>query len=1581
MRKSPRLTSAGFPEAGLARPEAQGLYDPAREHDACGVGFIADMKGRKSHQIIADALRILENLEHRGAVGADPLAGDGAGMLVQIPHDFLKEECKALGFALPPVGRYAVGHIFMPHDERLRTHCERVWTRIIKEQGLDLLGWRSVPVDNSSLSEMVVATEPLHRQVFIGCPSTILDQDDFERRLFLARKVVSNAVQQAYKGRDIGHYTVSLSSRTLVYKGMFLSYQLKAYYNDLSDKRFVSAMALVHQRFSTNTFPSWKLAHPYRFVAHNGEINTLRGNVNWMAARQASVSSPLYGNDIEKLWPISYEGQSDTACFDNALEFLVMGGYSLTHAAMMLIPEAWAGNPLMDRKRRAFYEYHACLMEPWDGPAAMAFSDGRQIGATLDRNGLRPARYFLTKDDLVVMSSEAGVLPVPEERIIQKWRLQPGKMLLIDLEKGRIVSDEELKSDIAASNPYETWLKRTQILVSELPLPKEKSAAKKSNVALLDLQQAFGYTQESLKLLMKPMAEAGQEAVGSMGNDTPISALSSKSKLLHTYFKQNFAQVTNPPIDSIREELVMSLVSFIGPRPNILDLEGTSKQKRLEVYQPILTNEDLERIRQIGEVKDNEFSSITLDITYAAEKGPSGMASALDCVCAEAEEAVRSQEYNIIILSDRAAGPDRIPIPALLATSAVHHHLIKQGLRTSVGLVIETGEAHEVHQFCTLAGYGAEAINPYLAFETLEAMLPDLDEELTPTEVKGRYIKAIGKAILKVMAKMGISTYQSYCGAQIFDAVGLRSSFVKRYFTGTHTQIEGIGLREIAQETVERHQAAFGEVPVLDSALDVGGEYAFRVRGETHAWRASVVADLQHAVRGNLPERYRAFAKQINDQSEQLMTMRGMFRIRSAESLGRKPVPLEEVEPAAKIVKRFATGAMSFGSISREAHTTLAIAMNRIGGKSNTGEGGEETDRFKPLPNGNSMRSAIKQVASGRFGATTEYLVNSDMMQIKMAQGAKPGEGGQLPGHKVDAVIARVRHSTPGVGLISPPPHHDIYSIEDLAQLISDLKNVNPAGLVSVKLVSEVGVGTVAAGVAKARADHVTISGFEGGTGASPLTSIKHAGSPWEIGLAETHQTLVLNRLRGRIAVQVDGGIRTGRDVVIGALLGADEFGFSTAPLIAAGCIMMRKCHLNTCPVGVATQDPVLRAKFQGKPEHVINYFFFVAEEVREHMAALGVRTFEEMIGQTEALDKDRAIHHWKAKGLDFSKIFYKPRMPKSVAVYNCERQDHGLDKVLDNKLIELCRAGDRGQEAGEARAFHQEHGPLDGGHAVGRGRQALRARRAARGHHLAHARRHGRPELRHLGRAWRHARSRRRRQRLRRQGAVGRQADRAPQRALGHHARGEHHRGQHRALRRHRGRVLFPRHCRRALRGAQLGRRRRRRGHRRSRLRVHDGRRRGGARSDGAQLRRRHVRRHRLRARRGGRLRDEVQPRHGGARAGRGRGRGDGAADGAGGRSRKPRPRRGHVRHDQRRCRADLSARCPPRPLHELGEGQAHPCRLAGLPAEVQEGDADRVSPRAQGDGEGAGCRGSGHRGDRDRAQGSEGLKIFTSP
>ncbi len=1251
-------------------PPAQGLYDPSREHDACGVGFVADLKARPSHKIIEHGLQILENLTHRGAVGADPLAGDGAGILVQIPHAFLKEACASLRIQLPEPGHYAVGHMFMPRSQAQRIYCESVVERVADAEDLRVLGWRDVPTDNSCLSAPVIETEPRHRQVFIGRGPGIEDEATFERKLYILRKVISNTINGETGGRDIGFYTVSLSCRTLVYKGMFLAYQLGAYYLDLHHPKFASALALIHQRFSTNTFPSWKLAHPYRMVAHNGEINTLRGNLNWMAARQASVSSPLFGKDIGKLWPISYEGQSDTACFDNALEFLVQGGYSLAHAAMMLIPEAWAGNPLMDAKRRAFYEYHACLMEPWDGPAAMAFTDGRQIGATLDRNGLRPARYFVTDDGLVIMASETGVLPIPEKHIVQKWRLQPGKMLLIDLEKGCIVSDEEIKAELANAHPYQQWLDRTQIRVHELPGTSEPQP--RTNVSLLDRQQAFGYTQESVKFLMVPMAQVGQEAVGSMGNDTPVSVLSNKAKLLHTYFKQNFAQVTNPPIDSIREELVMSLVTFIGPRPNLLDLEGTSKQKRLEAAHPILTNENLERIRGIGDVADNQFRTVTLDMTYGADHGVAGMGEALDRLCRRAEGAVRAGE-NIIILSDRATGPDRIPIPSLLATSAVHHHLIRCGLRTSVGLVVETGEAHEVHQFATLAGYGAEAINPYLAFETIEAMLPEIDEEVTAEEAIKRYIKATNKGILKVMSKMGISTYQSYCGAQIFDAVGLRSGFVAKYFTGTNSQVEGVGLEEIARETVERHRLAFSDAPVMRDMLEVGGEYAFRIRGEAHMWRPSVVADLQHAVRGELPEKYRSYAKQINEQTEQLLTLRGMFRIKTAEEMGRKPVPLEEVEPAKEIVKRFSTGAMSFGSISREAHTTLAIAMNRIGGKSNTGEGGEESDRYKPLPNGDSMRSKIKQVASGRFGVTTEYLMSADMMQIKIAQGAKPGEGGQLPGHKVDAIIAKVRHSTPGVGLISPPPHHDIYSIEDLAQLIFDLKNVNPDADVSVKLVSEVGVGTVAAGVAKARADHVTIAGFEGGTGASPLTSIKHAGSPWEIGLAETQQTLVLNRLRGRIAVQVDGGVRTGRDVVVGALLGADEFGFATAPLVASGCIMMRKCHLNTCPVGVATQDPVLRARFQGKPEHVINFFFFVAEEVREYMAALGFRSFSEMIGQTEILDKSQAIDHWKAKGLDFSRIFHRPEVPKEVAIFNAEAQDHHLDKVLDRKLIELC--------------------------------------------------------------------------------------------------------------------------------------------------------------------------------------------------------------------------------------------------------------------------------------------------------------------
>jgi glutamate synthase (NADPH/NADH) large chain len=1267
-RTSP--SCAGTAHRALGRdpalPAPQGLYDPAREKDACGVGFIADMKNRKSHAIVEQGLSILKNLDHRGAVGADPKMGDGCGVLVQIPHRFFAEECASLGIVLPDPGEYGVGHLFLPRDPDGLKLVQGIVEKAIADEGLHLFGWRDVPVDSSDLGERVKATEPLHRQIFVGKGKGMDDPETFERRLFLIRKVISNAVYNMKDSRTTGYYPVCLSSRTIVYKAMVLVTQLRNYYLDLKDPRFESAIALVHQRFATNTFPTWQLVHPYRMVAHNGEINTLRGNVNWMAARQASVDSELFGNDISKIWPISYEGQSDTACFDNALEFLVRGGYPLAHAMMMLIPEAWAGNPLMDEDRRAFYEYHAALMEPWDGPAAICFTDGMQIGATLDRNGLRPARFLVTDDGLVVLASEAGVLPIPEEKIVEKWRLQPGKMLLIDLAQGRIVSDDEIKLQLATANPYKEWLRRTQIVLEDLkPVQARES---RTDVSLLDRQQAFGYTQEDLKLLMQPMAVTGQEAVGSMGTDTPISALSDRPKLLYTYFKQNFAQVTNPPIDPIREELVMSLVSFIGPRPNLLDLEGTSRRKRLEVRQPILTNEDLEKIRCIGHFEDR-FDTKTLDITYPAELGAAALDGALDRLCDRAEAAVRGG-YNIIILTDRMVGPDRIPIPALLATAAAHNYLIRQGLRTSVGLVVESGEPREVHHFACLAGYGAEAINPYLAFETLLAMKDEMPEEVDEDEIIKRYIKSIDKGLLKVMSKMGISTYQSYCGAQIFDAVGLRFEFVNRDFFGTATMIEGIGMAEIAEETVQRHRDAFGDAPVYRHALDVGGEYAYRLRGEQHSWNPDTVATLQHAVRLNAQDRYHEFARLVNEQDTDLKTIRGLFRIRLAEETGRTPIPLGEVEPAQEIVKRFSTGAMSFGSISKEAHETLALAMNAIGGKSNTGEGGEEPERFRPLPDGRSKRSAIKQVASGRFGVTTEYLVHSDIMQIKVAQGAKPGEGGQLPGHKVDAKIARVRHSTPGVGLISPPPHHDIYSIEDLAQLIFDLKNVNPRAAVSVKLVSEVGVGTVAAGVAKARADHITISGFEGGTGASPLTSIKHAGSPWEIGLAETQQTLVLNRLRGRVAIQADGGLRTGRDVVVAALLGADEFGFSTAPLIAAGCIMMRKCHLNTCPVGVATQDPVLRKRFKGLPEHVINYFFFVAEEVRELMAAAGFSTLAEMIGQSDLLDKNTAIDHWKAKGLDFSRIFHKPEVGPDIAIRHVEHQAHPIADVLDRELI-----------------------------------------------------------------------------------------------------------------------------------------------------------------------------------------------------------------------------------------------------------------------------------------------------------------------
>ena len=1267
----------------MVLPVRQGLYDPAHERDACGVGFVAHIKNRKSHAIIAQGLQILNNLEHRGATGYDPLLGDGAGILLQLPDDLLRPEAKRLGIALPPVGSYACGNVFLPQSANGRMACESVVARIVHEEGQAFLGWRDVPRDNAGLAAAAKAIEPVIRQVFIGRGANCEDQDSFERKLFVIRKRIEHAVRGLKIDDRKMFYIPSLSSRTMVYKGMLLAAQVGTYFLDLQDQRCQSAIALVHQRFSTNTFPTWDLAHPFRMIAHNGEINTVRGNINWMAARQKAMRSRWLGGDLDKLWPLIAEGQSDSASFDNALELLVMGGYSVPHAMMMLIPEAWAGNPLMDEARRAFYEFHAPVMEPWDGPAAVAFTDGRQIGATLDRNGLRPARYLVTEDDIVLMASEMGVLTFPEEKIVKKWRLQPGKMFLIDLEAGRIIDDAELKQAMAAEQPYAEWIGDSRIFLSDL-LPDAK--AKPTLVEpLLDTQQAFGFTQEDLKFILAPMIASGEEATGSMGNDAALPVLSSRSKPLYHYFKQLFAQVTNPPIDPIREEIVMSLTSFIGPKPNLMGIANEDDEPltpRLEVTQPVLLNEDFVRLRDIAKASKGRFRSLVLDITYPAAAGADGCEAALDALAAAAEQSV-ADGYNIVVLSDRAVSRARVAIPALLATAAVHHHLVRTGLRTSTGLVVDTGSAREVHHFALLAGYGAEAVCPWLTLETIADMAQCGDIKTA----QKHFVKAVGKGLNKVMSKMGISTYQSYCGAQIFEAIGLNSAFVARYFKGTATQVEGIGLREVAEEAVRVHQAAFSPDPVLRDMLDAGGEYAFRIRGEEHMWTPDSIAKLQHATRSGKYETYKEYARLINDQSKRHLTLRGLFELRPAGP----PVPLEEVEPAKDIVKRFATGAMSLGSISTEAHSTLAIAMNRIGGKSNTGEGGEDPRRFHkvgagetvagvigktrierdiPLQEGDSLRSAIKQVASGRFGVTAEYLANADQLQIKMAQGAKPGEGGQLPGHKVSEYIGFLRHSVPGVGLISPPPHHDIYSIEDLAQLIHDLKNSNPQASVSVKLVSEVGVGTVAAGVSKAKADHVVIAGHDGGTGASPISSIKHAGTPWELGLAETQQTLVLNRLRGRIRVQADGQMKTGRDVLIGALLGADEFGFATAPLVVEGCIMMRKCHLNTCPVGVATQDPVLRKRFTGQPEHVVNYFFFVAEDVRELMARLGIRKFDDLIGRADLLDMRAGIDHWKARGLDFSRIFYMPPVPAEVARHHCETQDHNLGKALDHALI-----------------------------------------------------------------------------------------------------------------------------------------------------------------------------------------------------------------------------------------------------------------------------------------------------------------------
>ncbi len=1280
-------------------PVAQGLYDPANEHDACGVGFVAHIKGKKSHSIVEQGLQILKNLTHRGAVGADPLAGDGAGILLQMPDAFLREEMAQQRIKLPPAGQYGVGMVFLPQEPASRIACEYEIERAIKEEGQTLLGWRDVPCDNSELGDSVKSIEPVIRQVFIGRGRGVTVTDALERKLYIIRKSSGHAIQALDLAHGKEFYVPSMSARTIVYKGMLLANQVGTYYKDLQDPRLVSALALVHQRFSTNTFPTWDLAHPFRLIAHNGEINTLRGNVNWIRARQGAISSPILGKDLDKLWPLIYDGQSDSASFDNALELLTMSGYSIAHAVMMMIPEAWESHTLMDPNRRAFYEYHAAMMEPWDGPAAIAFTDGRQIGATLDRNGLRPARYIVTDDDLVIMGSECGCLPIPEESIVKKWRLQPGKMFLVDLEKGRIIDDKELKDTLANAKPYSDWIDRIRVKLDEVESDKEQP--ERSKVPLLDRQQAFAYTQEDIKFLMTPMATNGEEPIGSMGNDSPLAVLSNKDKTLYHYFKQLFAQVTNPPIDPIREELVTSLVSFIGPKPNLLGIDELNPPLRLEVGQPVLDFYEMEKIRHIDRYTQGKFKSWELDICYPAAWGKQAIEAKLASLRAQAEDAVRSG-YSIVIISDRKVDREHVAIPALLALSAVHQHLVLKGLRTSTGLVVETGSAREVHHFALLGGYGAEAVHPYLALESLLDLADrgQFGSAIDSTKAIRNFVKATGKGLRKVMSKMGISTYMSYTGAQIFEAVGLSRALIDKYFTGTTSNVEGIGIFEVAEEAMRIHAAAFSNDPILAVALDAGGEYAFRIRGEDHMWTPDAIAKLQHSTRNNSAATYQEYAQIINDQSVRLMTFRGLFEFRLNECT---PVPLEEVEPAADIVRRFSTGAMSLGSISTEAHTNLAIAMNRIGGKSNTGEGGEDRNRYAPikagetltsrlgkgtiesdtvLKEGDLLKSKIKQVASGRFGVTAEYLASAEQIQIKMAQGAKPGEGGQLPGRKVSEYIALLRYSTPGVELISPPPHHDIYSIEDLAQLIHDLKNANSRASISVKLVSEIGVGTVAAGVAKAKADHVTISGHDGGTGASPWSSIKHAGTPWELGLAETQQTLVLNRLRGRIAVQADGQMKTGRDVIIGALLGADEFGFATAPLVASGCIMMRKCHLNTCPVGVATQDPVLRKKFQGKPEHVINYFFFVAEEARALMAQLGIRKFDDLIGRSDLLETRKCIEHWKAKGLDFSKIFYQvPANPDSPRLH-CESQDHGLDHALDHRLIELAApALDRGEK------------------------------------------------------------------------------------------------------------------------------------------------------------------------------------------------------------------------------------------------------------------------------------------------------------
>ncbi len=1241
-------------------PPAQGLYDPAHEHDACGIGFVASLRCEKSHEIIRQGIQVLINLTHRGACGCDPETGDGAGILIQIPHKFFVRECSRLGFELPSEGEYAVGMTFLPVEKHQRLQCEGILERIIREEGLSVLGWRDTPVDGDAIGRMARASQPYIQQIFVARPEG-LDEDAFERKLYVVRKLMEREIAESdIEGKEF-FYIPSLSARTIVYKGLLLAPQIENFYSELSDPDAMSALCLVHQRFSTNTFPSWQLAHPYRYVAHNGEINTLKGNVNWMHARQSILESPLFGDDMKKLFPIIAPDGSDSANFDNAVELLFQSGRSLPHVLAMLIPEAWSGNPHIKPEKRAFYEYHASLMEPWDGPAAMAFTDGRVIGATLDRNGLRPGRYVVTHDGLVVMASEAGVLSIDPENIKTKGRLQPGKMFLVDTVAGRIISDKEIKRQLASRQPYQKWLEQNQITMDQLPEPSR--VHRSDSGTIIPRQRAFGYTEEDLRMILEPMASKGEEPVGSMGTDTPLACLSDRPQPLFNYFKQLFAQVTNPPVDPIREEMVMSLISYIGTERNILE-ETPENCHTLKLPHPILTNRDLEKLRRVSR---GDLLATTLPVLFRGADGEAGLKRALDELCQRASLAVKSG-YTLLILSDRGVDKEFAPIPSLLALAAVHNLLVREETRTQVALIIESGEPREVMHFALLIGYGASAVNPYLAIETLEDLaargyLPDG----MPSEIAVKhFIKATNKGLLKTFSKMGISTLQSYRGAQVFEAIGLNKELVDAYFAGTTSRLEGIGLGVIAREAQMKHEYAFGPVTEFDTQLAAGGSYHFRTNGEYHLLNPDTISKLQHAVRQDSFKTFQEYTDLIDQQSRNMATLRSLMQIKKAA----KPIPIDKVEPAKEIVKRFTTGAMSFGSISKEAHETLAIAMNRIGGKSNTGEGGEDENRFKPDTNGDWRRSAVKQVASARFGVTTNYLVNADELQIKMAQGAKPGEGGQLPGHKVDEVIARLRHSTPGVGLISPPPHHDIYSIEDLAQLIYDLKNVNPQARIAVKLVAEVGVGTVAAGVAKAHADVVLISGDSGGTGASPLSSIKHAGIPWELGLAETQQVLLLNDLRSRIRVQTDGKLQTGRDVVIAALLGAEEFGFATAPLVAMGCIMMRKCHLNTCSVGIATQDPALRAKFAGQPEHVINFFFFIAEQMRQFMADMGFRKVDDMVGRVDMLDAQPAVDHWKAKGLDLSAILYNPTVPGRVARHCTQKQDHGLEVALDHQLI-----------------------------------------------------------------------------------------------------------------------------------------------------------------------------------------------------------------------------------------------------------------------------------------------------------------------